>query len=80
MPMVGVSQALLPEAFSQGLNFFSRPFGAGVKEREKSLPSRLPRKESGGSKASEEVFVREHSIRVVKLQRAHGGCLGIRRL
>ena len=53
MPMVGVSQALLPEAFSQGSNFFSRPFGVGVKEREKSLPSRLPRKESGGSKASE---------------------------
>ena len=24
--------------------------------------------------------LREHSIRVVKLQRAHGGCLGVRRL
>jgi hypothetical protein len=80
MPMAGVSQALLPEAFSQGLNFFSRPARDGVKEREKSLPSRLPRKESGGSKASEKMLVREHSIRVVKLQRAHGGCLGIRRL
>ena len=25
-------------------------------------------------------FRREHSIRVVKLLRAHGGCLGVRRL
>ena len=41
-----------------------------IQEREQSLP--LLGDQEGGV-VLESVFVREHSIRVVKLQRAHGG-------